>query len=207
MSRSLYQPTSRLVYQVTIQGVCVVDSVTDSVNTARRVEKVVVRDVEGQENEGEIIMVAEFARPDAVSLIVRQPSGLSCAAIPEGSLTERALTALALTDLRLSRIRPPSNNPRKRGLLEGYGRDVSEQVPAEPHPTAANLRYLSTKRDRLGHTHVARAPCAARRRRRVGHLHETRPPSAGYARARWTPARRIPKSRRATIDQRARGTG
>lgn len=64
---------------------------------------------------------------------------------------EYGVGAQILVDLGLSRIRLLSNNPRKRGGLAGFGLEVVEQVPLESHPTPENLRYLKTKRDRLGH--------------------------------------------------------
>jgi len=44
-----------------------------------------------------------------------------------------------------------SNNPAKRAGLEGYGLEIvgREQLPV--HATPENLRYLRTKRDRMGH--------------------------------------------------------
>jgi 3,4-dihydroxy 2-butanone 4-phosphate synthase/GTP cyclohydrolase II len=56
-----------------------------------------------------------------------------------------------LADLGLSTIRILTNNPRKLTGLEGFGLTVVEQVPIEVPPNAENLRYLDTKRDKLGH--------------------------------------------------------
>jgi 3,4-dihydroxy 2-butanone 4-phosphate synthase / GTP cyclohydrolase II len=44
-----------------------------------------------------------------------------------------------------------TNNPLKRAGLEGYGLSIVERVPLETKPTAENLRYLRTKREKLGH--------------------------------------------------------
>jgi 3,4-dihydroxy 2-butanone 4-phosphate synthase/GTP cyclohydrolase II len=44
-----------------------------------------------------------------------------------------------------------SNNPAKRAGLEGYGLEIVGRVPLPAHPTKENLRYLKTKRDRMGH--------------------------------------------------------
>jgi 3,4-dihydroxy 2-butanone 4-phosphate synthase/GTP cyclohydrolase II len=44
-----------------------------------------------------------------------------------------------------------TNNPAKYGGLEGFGLDIVERVPIEPAPNPENLRYLQTKRERLGH--------------------------------------------------------
>jgi 3,4-dihydroxy 2-butanone 4-phosphate synthase / GTP cyclohydrolase II len=56
-----------------------------------------------------------------------------------------------LADLGLSTIRILTNNPKKITGIEGFGLTVVEQVPIETAPTADNLQYLATKRDRLGH--------------------------------------------------------
>ncbi len=56
-----------------------------------------------------------------------------------------------LADLGLSTIRILTNNPKKISGLEGYGLTVVEQVPIETPPHAENLRYLATKRSKLGH--------------------------------------------------------
>lgn len=69
--------------------------------------------------------------------------------------------AQILADLGLSTLRLLTNNPQKRAGLEGYGLSIAECVPLPPRPTRANVRYLETKRDKLGHllpAHVAVEP-------------------------------------------------
>lgn len=56
------------------------------------------------------------------------------------------LRYLGATNLKLM-----SNNPRKRAGLKGYGLEIVEIVPIEMHPNTHNLKYLETKRDKLGH--------------------------------------------------------
>jgi len=56
-----------------------------------------------------------------------------------------------LVELGLSSIRILTNNPRKISGLEGFGLEVVEQVPIEIPPNDENRRYLSAKRDKLGH--------------------------------------------------------
>jgi 3,4-dihydroxy 2-butanone 4-phosphate synthase/GTP cyclohydrolase II len=56
-----------------------------------------------------------------------------------------------LAELGLSTIRILTNNPKKITGIEGFGLEVVEQVPIETEPTPENLRYLATKRDKLGH--------------------------------------------------------
>ena len=56
-----------------------------------------------------------------------------------------------LMDLGISSIRLLTNNPAKRAGLESYGLKVTERVPILADPNPHNLRYLETKRDKLGH--------------------------------------------------------
>jgi 3,4-dihydroxy 2-butanone 4-phosphate synthase/GTP cyclohydrolase II len=44
-----------------------------------------------------------------------------------------------------------SNNPRKRAGLIGYGLEIVQIVPIETVPNKHNEKYLTTKRDKLGH--------------------------------------------------------
>jgi 3,4-dihydroxy 2-butanone 4-phosphate synthase/GTP cyclohydrolase II len=56
-----------------------------------------------------------------------------------------------LVDLGVRQMRLMTNNPTKRAGLEGYGLEVVERLPIEIEPNAHNLRYLQTKRDKMGH--------------------------------------------------------
>ena len=56
-----------------------------------------------------------------------------------------------LADLGIREMRLLTNNPAKRAGLEGYGLKVVERVPIVVEPNAFNLRYLETKRTKLGH--------------------------------------------------------
>jgi 3,4-dihydroxy 2-butanone 4-phosphate synthase/GTP cyclohydrolase II len=56
-----------------------------------------------------------------------------------------------LVDLGLKEIRFLTNNPAKRAGLEGYGLQMVERVPIVIEPNEHNLRYLQTKRDKMGH--------------------------------------------------------
>ncbi|HEY4064070.1 MAG TPA: bifunctional 3,4-dihydroxy-2-butanone-4-phosphate synthase/GTP cyclohydrolase II [Puia sp.] len=59
--------------------------------------------------------------------------------------------AQILRYLGISKIRLISNNPRKRAGLLGYGLEIVETVPIEMEPNPHNVKYLMTKRDKLGH--------------------------------------------------------
>ncbi len=56
-----------------------------------------------------------------------------------------------LLDLGVRRLRLLTNNPEKRTGLMGYGLEVTERVPIEVDPNPHNVRYLETKRTRMGH--------------------------------------------------------
>ena len=59
--------------------------------------------------------------------------------------------AQILVDLGISTMRLLTNNPTKRAGLEGYGLQIVERVPLQSDPNPENIRYLETKRDKLGH--------------------------------------------------------
>jgi len=59
--------------------------------------------------------------------------------------------AQVLVDLGVKNLRLLTNNPKKRVGLEAYGLQIVERVPVETPATPDNHRYLSTKRDKLGH--------------------------------------------------------
>ncbi len=56
-----------------------------------------------------------------------------------------------LVDLGLHDLRLITNNPEKRAGLEGYGLRMVERVPVVAEPNPHNLRYLETKRTKMGH--------------------------------------------------------
>jgi 3,4-dihydroxy 2-butanone 4-phosphate synthase/GTP cyclohydrolase II len=59
--------------------------------------------------------------------------------------------AQILVDLGIRSMRLLSNNPAKRAGLEGYGLRVVGRQPLPVHANPENIRYLETKRDRMGH--------------------------------------------------------
>ena len=62
-----------------------------------------------------------------------------------------------LGDLGISRLRLITNNPAKFGGLEGYGLTIVGRVVLPVVETPHNVRYLRTKRDRMGHDMEVRA--------------------------------------------------
>jgi len=59
--------------------------------------------------------------------------------------------AQILRQLGVQKMRLMTNNPVKRVGLEAYGLEIVENVPIEIAPNDYNLRYLKTKKDRMGH--------------------------------------------------------
>ncbi len=64
---------------------------------------------------------------------------------------EYGIGAQILVDLGVTSMRLMTNNPAKYGGLEGFGLNIVERVAIESHPTAFNIDYLRTKRERMGH--------------------------------------------------------
>jgi len=59
--------------------------------------------------------------------------------------------AQILRDIGVKNIKLISNNPKKRTGLIGYGLRIVDTVPIEITPNEHNIRYLTTKRDKMGH--------------------------------------------------------
>lgn len=59
--------------------------------------------------------------------------------------------AQILVDLGLRRLKLMTNNPRKLAGLDGFELAVEEIVPLITQPNEHNIRYLETKRSKLGH--------------------------------------------------------
>jgi 3,4-dihydroxy 2-butanone 4-phosphate synthase / GTP cyclohydrolase II len=59
--------------------------------------------------------------------------------------------AQILRYLGVTKLRLMSNNPKKRAGLSGYGLEIVDIVPIEIKPNEHNEKYLTTKRDKMGH--------------------------------------------------------
>ncbi|MCM1093438.1 MAG: bifunctional 3,4-dihydroxy-2-butanone-4-phosphate synthase/GTP cyclohydrolase II [Bacteroides sp.] len=59
--------------------------------------------------------------------------------------------AQILREIGVRKMRLMTNNPVKRVGLEAYGLEIVENVPVEVEPNQYNLRYMLTKKERMGH--------------------------------------------------------
>jgi 3,4-dihydroxy 2-butanone 4-phosphate synthase/GTP cyclohydrolase II len=66
-------------------------------------------------------------------------------------LRDYGIGAQILSDLGLKTIQLITNNPRKVVGLSGYGLEIVKRVPMEVKPNHTNIRYLETKKKKLGH--------------------------------------------------------
>ena len=69
----------------------------------------------------------------------------------KADLRDYGVGAQILANLGLHQIKLITNNPRKIVGIEGYGLRVVERVPIEIQPHPGNVRYLKTKKKKLGH--------------------------------------------------------
>jgi len=60
--------------------------------------------------------------------------------------------AQILRDLGVTKLKLMTNNPTKRAGLIGYGLEIVENIPIVIQPNIHNMRYLDTKRDKMGHS-------------------------------------------------------
>jgi 3,4-dihydroxy 2-butanone 4-phosphate synthase/GTP cyclohydrolase II len=69
----------------------------------------------------------------------------------KADLRDYGVGSQILSDLGARKIRIITNNPGKRAGIAGYGISIVERVPLEIEPNSNNLRYLRTKKEKLGH--------------------------------------------------------
>ncbi|MGN7986524.1 bifunctional 3,4-dihydroxy-2-butanone-4-phosphate synthase/GTP cyclohydrolase II [Pedobacter sp. 22226] len=70
----------------------------------------------------------------------------------KGDERDYGVGAQILRSEGVTKMRLMSNNPTKRAGLIGYGLEVVENIPIEIASNKHNERYLTTKRDKMGHS-------------------------------------------------------
>lgn len=69
----------------------------------------------------------------------------------KSDLREYGTGAQILRDVGLKKIKLLTNNPTKVVALEGFGLSITQIVPIEIEPGKYNIKYLETKKKKLGH--------------------------------------------------------
>lgn len=64
---------------------------------------------------------------------------------------EYGIGAQILSDLGLTTIKLMTNNPAKYGGIDGYDLEIVERVSLSAQSCSENIRYLTTKKEKLGH--------------------------------------------------------
>jgi len=66
-------------------------------------------------------------------------------------LRDYGIGAQILADLGVKKMEIITNNPKKLVGLKGYGLDIVKRIPIEIKPNKINLKYLKTKKGKMGH--------------------------------------------------------
>ncbi len=66
-------------------------------------------------------------------------------------LRDYGIGAQILSHLGLRKLRLMTNNPSKYIALSGYGLEIVERVALEEEPNKDNIRYMKTKKEKMGH--------------------------------------------------------
>jgi 3,4-dihydroxy 2-butanone 4-phosphate synthase / GTP cyclohydrolase II len=69
----------------------------------------------------------------------------------KADLRDYGIGAQILADLGVHKMRLLTNNPKKIVGLEGYGIEITKRLPIEISPNENNIRYMTTKKSKMGH--------------------------------------------------------
>jgi len=66
-------------------------------------------------------------------------------------LRDYGIGAQILADLGVHKMKLMTNNPKKIIGLDGYGITITDRIPIEIKPNKNNIKYLTTKKKKMGH--------------------------------------------------------
>ncbi|HNW73276.1 MAG TPA: bifunctional 3,4-dihydroxy-2-butanone-4-phosphate synthase/GTP cyclohydrolase II [Bacteroidales bacterium] len=69
----------------------------------------------------------------------------------DADLRDYGTGAEILVDLGIKKLRLLTNNPQKISGIEGFGLEIVERVPIQIQGNSRNIRYLKTKKEKMGH--------------------------------------------------------
>jgi 3,4-dihydroxy 2-butanone 4-phosphate synthase/GTP cyclohydrolase II len=69
----------------------------------------------------------------------------------DADLRDYGTGAEILVDLGIKKLRLLTNNPQKISGIEGFGLELIERIPIQIHSNARNIRYMKTKKEKMGH--------------------------------------------------------
>ncbi len=84
-----------------INSAYMLDKIEDAIEDIRQGKMVIVVDDEDRENEGDFIMAARFATPEAINFMSKEGRGLICAALTEERCAELELTPMVSANTSL----------------------------------------------------------------------------------------------------------
>jgi len=121
------------------------DPIEEAIAAIARGEIVVVADDEYRENEGDLIMAADAATPEAIAFFVRHTSGVICVGLTGERCDDLGLTPMVVATRTPSRTAPhspsPSTSPRAR---RPASRPRTARRHCEHSPTPPSVRTRST---------------------------------------------------------------
>jgi 3,4-dihydroxy 2-butanone 4-phosphate synthase / GTP cyclohydrolase II len=131
----------------------VLDPIEDAIAAIGRGEIVVVVDDEDRENEGDLIMAAEFVTPEKIAFFVKHTSGLICAPVAETRADELDLPLMVSANTESQRTAFTVTVDYRHGTSTGISAsDRAATVRALIDPTSKPTDF-----NRPGHIHVLRA--------------------------------------------------
>lgn len=160
------------------------DSIEKSLEAFRRGELVVVMDDESRENEGDLLLAAEFATPEKVAFMIRQTSGILCVPMEASRAAHLELPPMLInnTDPKQTAFTVSCDVEGTTTGVSAYDRTLTVKALAAPSSSAAMFRkpghiFPLVARpggvlERRGHTEANVDFCALAGLTRVGLLAE-----------------------------------